>query len=145
MLRIFFYLAHFSHLRSISKQKTSLSKIRIKKNIGQKSVLSPLGKRCCATFDQTWVPFTQQCFVASLVEFGLSCSVHLKVDENKTVYRWTDRQRERLMASDDKESSLEQKNPLCHLHKHLQDGQPQRWIQVLFSPRDGEVGGLQIF
>ena len=34
------------------------------------SQLSPLGKRRGASFRQTWIPFTQGCFVPSLVEIG---------------------------------------------------------------------------
>ena len=34
------------------------------------SWLLPLGKGSGPSFEQTWIPFTQGCFVSSLVEFG---------------------------------------------------------------------------
>ena len=33
--------------------------------------LSPLGKERCPLLEQTLIPFTQGCFVSSLVEIGL--------------------------------------------------------------------------
>ena len=35
------------------------------------SKLSPFWKGCVPKFDQTWIPFTQVCFLRSLVEIGL--------------------------------------------------------------------------
>ena len=34
------------------------------------SLLSPLGKGLGPSFEETWIPFTQGCFVPSLVEIG---------------------------------------------------------------------------
>ena len=33
-------------------------------------LISPLGKGRGPSFEQTWIPFTQRCFVPSLVEIG---------------------------------------------------------------------------
>ena len=54
------------------------------------SLLSPLGKGCCLSFAEIWIPITQGCFVASFVEIG---PVVLKKKMKMwKVYRQTDRQ-----------------------------------------------------
>ena len=53
-------------------------------------LLSPLGKGRGPSFEQTWVPFTQTCFVLSLVK--ISPVVLVKKMKMRKVYRQTDRQ-----------------------------------------------------
>ena len=57
------------------------------------SSLSPLGKGRGPSFEQIWIPFTQGCFVPSLVEIG-PVVLEKKMKMWK-VYRQTDRQTDR--------------------------------------------------
>ena len=57
------------------------------------SLLSPLGKEQGPSFEQTSIPFTQGCFVPSLIEIG-PVVFEKKVEIGK-VYRWTDRRTDR--------------------------------------------------
>ena len=59
------------------------------------SLLSPSRKRCGPLFQETWVPFTQGCFVPSIVEIG---PVILEKMKMWKVYRQRDRR------TDDKRS-----------------------------------------
>ena len=60
------------------------------------SQLSPLWERCGPSFAKTWIPFTQVCYVPSLVEIGLVVLEKMKIWK---VYRrtdgWTDRRKDR--------------------------------------------------
>ena len=69
------------------------------------SQLSSLWKGLGLSFEQTWVPFTWECFVPSLVEIG-TVVLEKKLKMWK-IYRWMDRRMDRQRTTGDQKSSLE--------------------------------------
>ena len=67
--------------------------------------LSPLEKGRGPSFEQTWIPSTQGCFVPSLVKIGPV--VLEKKSKIGKVYRQTDRRTDRRWTTGDQKSSLE--------------------------------------
>ena len=80
------------------------------------SLLSPLGKEHGPSFKQTSFPFTQGCFVPSLVDIG-SVVVEKKMKMLK-VYRWTDRRTDRRMTDDRRSDKLTRAFSLGDLKKY---------------------------
>ena len=66
--------------------------------------LSPLGKGNGPSFEQNRIPFTQGCFVPSLVKIG---PVVLETSKIAKVYRQTDGQIDRRRTTGDQKSSID--------------------------------------
>ena len=67
----FYYFAIFSNLRRVwpfIRKKTESSSPKDALCIFTISQFSPFFEGCGPSFEQTWIPFTQECFVPSLVD-----------------------------------------------------------------------------